>query len=963
MNRPRLAPLAALALTLAAAPAGGQTPAPPGSAAAAASMPRPVLRAAPSSGTIRVDGVLDEAAWARADVARNFVQSYPQPGRPATERTEARVMYDDAALYVGVRLYDSHPDSIAAQLARRDASGIYSDWLHVMVDSYHDRRSAFRFSVNPRAVQKDVRHFDDVNEDLLWDAVWEVATRVDGEGWTAEYRIPLSQLRYDSQCRAAPAQRVAGGSALVDTTGVGSPAAVGSPAESAGVAGTTSNESAGAGGAAAGTCGWGLNIQRDIARRGERSSWSYTPQNGGGYVSFFGDLRGLDELASPRRLELLPYVSQRLTRAPGSGADPFYEKNDADLGVGADFRYGVTSGLTLTGTLNPDFGQVELDPAFVNLSQFEFQLPERRPFFVEGADIFQFGNLRVNNSFGGAQFFYSRRIGRAPQRTFLGEDVTYRDVPTQSTILGAAKLSGKTPGGWSVGVLDAVTDEEEGRFVRTDGTRGTTLVEPRSNYFVGRVRKDLRGGQTVVGGLLTNTVRDRGAAEFRDLLRGNATVAGLDFEHSWRAREWTMSGFVAGSRVTGSQPVILATQNAQHRLYGRPDADHLAVDPEATSLDGTIGALALAKSGGEHWTGSVAYQFYGPGFEANDIGFQTVADRRSASTIVFYRENDQTRHFRGYGGYAFTNHQWNYGGDLLFDSYNLGAYATLNNFWYVETQLRYNRESFSDRMTRGGPLARVPAQISTNGSITTDNRRPLVVGLEYNLRDDASGEYGREYAFTFDMRPTTSLRVLFEPSIDRLRNTDQFVLSAADPLATRTFGRRYLFADVDQTELSLGTRVNWTFTPRLSLELVAQPFVTAGEFYHFKEFREPGAFEFDRYGRDRGTIADEYVYARDPAGTPVDSSRVGYRIDPDGDPTTNNQIVVPEPNYTFRSLRGSAVMRWEYRPGSTLFLVWQQQRAGSYPFGSLAGDRDVSGLFREQAENVFLVKLSYWFSR
>src|SRR6184192_931062 len=355
-----------------------------------------VMRAIRATGPINIDGKLNEPSWAAAAPSGDFTQSYPKVGAKPSDPTEVRVLYDDGALYVGVRMFDAHPDSIAAQLARRDASGIYSDWLHVMVDSYRDRRTSFRFSVNPRGVQKDVLEFDDRNgEDLNWDAVWQVATRIDSLGWTAEYRIPFSQLRFGGAQQGA--ERI-----------------------------------------------WGFQVMRDVARRNERDSWSPWKTTDPGFVSLEGDLTGLVDVPQPSRLEVLPYVSTKLTRAPGDPANPFYKANDAKPSAGADVKYGLPGGLTLTATVNPDFGQVEVDPAVVNLSAFETFFPEKRPFFVEGANIFDnFGQGGSNNFWGfnrqEPNLFYSRRIGRAPQGSASGDFV---DRPGSTTILGAGKLTG-----------------------------------------------------------------------------------------------------------------------------------------------------------------------------------------------------------------------------------------------------------------------------------------------------------------------------------------------------------------------------------------------------------------------------------------------------------------------------------------------------------------------------------------
>src|SRR5688572_16534026 len=395
----------------------GQTP-PTSPSATSSAAPARVMKATRAPSSIEIDGKLNEAAWAAAIPSGDFTQSYPNIGAKPVDPTEVRILFDDDAIYVGARMFDSRPDSIAAQLARRDATGIYSDWLHVVIDSYHDRRNAFRFAVNPRGVPKDVLHSDDRNEDLNWDAVWEVATTVDSAGWVAEYRIPFSQLRFGGAGKGV--ERV-----------------------------------------------WGIQIQRDVARRNERDSWSPWKVTDPGYVSFSGDLVGIVDIPTPQRLEVMPYLSTKVTREPGDRSNPFFRATDASPSVGADVKYGLPGGLTLTATVNPDFGQVEVDPAVVNLSAFESFFPEKRPFFVEGASIFSLGTIRGGPSYGQQQVFYSRRIGRPPQRF---PSAVYADAPDATTILGAAKVTGRV-GKWTVGILDALTTEEKARTVDASNVR------------------------------------------------------------------------------------------------------------------------------------------------------------------------------------------------------------------------------------------------------------------------------------------------------------------------------------------------------------------------------------------------------------------------------------------------------------------------------------------------------------
>ncbi len=839
-----------------------------------------------------IDGKLNEPAWGATPVATNFSQSYPRPGAAPTQRTEVRVLYDNQALYIGIRMYDTRPDSVAAQLARRDASGIYSDWVHVVIDSYHDRRTAFRFSVNPLGVQKDALEFNDTNEDLNWDAVWEVATSRDSLGWIAEYRIPFSQLRF--------------GAAPIGMNRV-----------------------------------WGFQVQRDIARFNERDSWSAWTQQSPGYVSSFGDLTGLRDIPVPQRLELVPYVSSRLTRAPGSTVDPFFRRNNVKPSVGGDLKYGLPSSLTLNATLNPDFGQVEVDPAVVNLSAYETFFPEKRPFFLERSDVFQFGQVQVNNDYGSQFFFYSRRIGRQPERSPGGQGVLYVDAPDATAILGAAKVTGKT-GPWTVGVLDAVTNRETARYTTSDGL-SSTPVEPLTNYAVGRVQRELRGGNTVVGGMLTLTSRSMGDTVFKGLLRNKAELAGVDFEQAWAKREWIMSGYVAESRVSGSAQAIALTQEASTHYFQRPDASYLHFDPTRTSLTGHIGELAIRKSGALF--GSLAYKESSPGFEINDVGYQPRTDYRALSPDVAYQSNVPGRLLRNYTVYAAGNAVWNFGGTPIYDAAALGTNTTFNNLSSLGIQFAYSPTLQNDRLTRGGPLAELPAQWQLSLTGGSDSRKPVVLGAQLTWVHDAAGGYTRSAGPTVDARPASFVHVSLAPTLTLTQSTNQYVRTVLDSLARSTFGSRYVFADLHQTTLSMDTRLDWTFSTKLSLQLYAQPFVSAGKYSTFKQLLAPRTRAFGVYGRDLGTVVEaQGVYTVDPdGGGPAPMFRFG------------------DPTFNIRSLRGDAVLRWEYRQGSALFLVWQQQRNDFAPLGDFQLSRDAGAIFRTTPTNVFLIKVTYWF--
>ncbi len=583
-----------------------------------------------------VDGRLDDAVWRTAQVTTGFTQRRPKPGAPATQRSEARLLYDDDALYVYARLYDTAPDSIEASLFRRDDRGGFSDWFYIQFDSYHDRRTAFSFAVNPRGVQKDFIVSDDVNEDTSWDAVWLAAAQVQEDGWTAEMRIPLSQLRFPSSDEPQT---------------------------------------------------WGVNMQRRIGRNGETSYWSPTPPDASGLVSQFGDLNGIMGLVPSRRLELQPYTAAKVARLQGDPTNPFFKTNNLSGNTGLDLKYGLTSNLTLSATFSPDFGQVEVDPAVVNLSAFESFFSEKRPFFLEGSDIFEFGNTRNFNSFGRLNVFYSRRIGRNPQRSLSGDEIDFVESPELTTIAAAAKVSGKTAGGWSVGLLNAVTPLETATFQRPDGSRGRARVEPATNYLVTRLRKDYRGGQTVIGGMLTGVNRKLDDPALQGLLCSSAYTAGVDFEHAFANRTYTLSGFLVGSRIAGEAEVIDAAQRSSARYFQRPDVDYVDYDPTRTSLSGYSGQVSLMKTRAQHWRYSLTYQETNPGFEVNDLGFLRRADERAFSTALVYEENEPGATFRTYELWAWTTHAYNFGGQNLFTGYGSGGWAMFNNQWTINYNL------------------------------------------------------------------------------------------------------------------------------------------------------------------------------------------------------------------------------------------------------------------------------------
>jgi len=856
---------------------------------------RPEFTAIKVAQPIKIDGRLYEAVWSSAEKISGFTQQLPKSGEPASQKTEVLVAYDDEFIYVGARMYESDPEKIAAQMFRRDGNG-YSDWFEIILDSYYDRRTAYGFQINPKGVLKDQLYYNDSNEDVTWDAVWTGASAIDNDGWTAELKIPFSQLRYNGKDEEKT---------------------------------------------------WGLQFWRSIARNGERLFWSPILEETQGFVSEFGTLLGIKTSLQPKRLEILPYSAGKILRQDGNSEDPYYRLNDPSGNLGLDFKYGLGSNFTLTGTINPDFGQVEADPAVINLSAYETFFEERRPFFLEGVDIFDFGSSPMNINIGpSSSIFYSRRLGRRPRGSVTDPDVVYTDYPENTTILAAAKLSGKTSSGWSIGVLDAVTTEEKSPYTTTSGKEKSEPVEPRANSLVARVKKDFREGKSNVGFLLTSNNRNLNTDQFENLLRKDAYVGGVDFSHRLKNEDWNLNGYFTGSRISGNENVITAAQRSPIRYFQRPDADHLNVDSSATSLSGYSYKLGLSKFAGKHVRASFSYGEDSPGYEVNDLGFQQNAGSRGITSFLMYLENTPGKHIRNWnvfsGSWYFTSIANEPGSKGTF----FGSNFSMNNFWRFHFGGNLSPAGMNFGLTRGGPRAKVPASWSLRGNMGTDSRKKIIFGSWTNYREDESGEYDKSYGFDMTIKPTANISVGFEISNSKERDTDQYVTKISDPLNTKTYGNRYILSDIESARQSISMNVDWTFSPDLTLQFFVSPFVMAYDFTGYKELRKAGTFDFDYYGKDKGTLT------LDSDGNSI--------IDPDGSGPAAS-FTLDNQDFSFQSVRLNAVLRWEYLPGSTLYFVWQQQRDN---YVSLDGNLNVSDdyrtLFDNRPVNTFVIKASYW---
>lgn len=833
-----------------------------------------------SDSDIQINGVLDENVWSSARIASDFVQNFPNDGGKPSERTEVKVLYSDKYLYVGAIAYDSSPDSIAATLFRRDGDE-FSDWFFVSIDSYNDNRTAFTFGVNPRGVQKDILFFNDVEEDILWDAVWDSETSINNKGWIAEFRIPLSQLRFTS----------------------------------------STNEQT-----------WGINFERQIARHDEFNYWARVPREEYGEVSWFGDLEGIRDLTKPLRLEILPYVSGELTREPDlNNGNPFYEKNDVTFKAGGDFKYGLTSDFTLTGTINPDFGQVEADPATINLTAFEVFFEEQRPFFLEGADIFSFGSTTSQNTFSTHSNFYSRRIGKTPfgSAALAGIDSDFEDSPLETTIAGAAKVSGKTEGGFSLGVLNAYTLEETGKFRSPTSITGEPFelkIEPATNYLVTRARQDLKNGDAQIGGFVSAVNRKLNGSYLENYLNESAYQLGVDGQYFWSNRNWGASGVFAVSQVNGSEHSILQTQASSARFYNRVDSDYLSIDSTKTSLDGYYSEFSIGKYGGAGLRYSFTYTEMSPGYEVNDIGFQERADYRAPHLYAEYL-NVSSDMFRFYLLWAYGGYAWNFDGDMIMNFYSSGAYFQLKNLWTILGTGGFTGQFYDDRSSRGGAILKRPRDWNTSLTITSNATKDFYASIGGSYRKDTSGEYTSSINTTLNYRPTGFIQLSVSPTFYFEKSTNEKP-DFYDEYDSQQNGALFSNSDVDifYTEF----RLNWTFTPRLSLQTYARPLIYSADFSEFKFFKKSKTYEFTPLGE----ITSQET---------VDSFNTAFDFD-------------------YRTIQGNAVLRYEYRPGSTFFLVWQQERENLLQGqSSFVPWENTTDIFKDDPINIFLIKFSYWF--
>jgi hypothetical protein len=829
-----------------------------------------------------IDGQLDEPAWAAAPRQTGFTQRFPQDGAKPALETSFAVLYDDDAVYVGVWADDPEPEHVRRLLTRRDADSP-GDWIAVGIDSYHDRRTGYVFMLNAAGVQRDSLVFDDQSQDDTWDAVWTGNSALTARGWTAEFRIPLSQLRFSS-------------SELQE---------------------------------------WGFQIVRIVGRSQEMSAWSPWPRSGPQVVSKFGIVDGIDHLQQSRRLELLPYALGGVDVEPIEAGDPLNNHVTSRANVGVDLKYGLGPAFTLSATINPDFGQVEADPSQVNLGPTELFFAEKRPFFLEGMDLFR---LPIGNSDGTVETaFYSRRIGAVP----AAPDMTYQYLqsPTAATIYGAAKLTGKTEDGWSIAVLDAVTGQEKTAVVDATGNRLDAVISPLTSYAVGRVKRDLNDGKTTIGASATAVDRSLAGTPLASTMHDQAYTGGAQLQHRWDDNAYQIDFHTVGSFVHGTPEAIAATQTDNVHLYQRPDATDVKLDPMRTSLSGMGATLQAGRIGATpHWRLGAGGDMRTPGVELNDAGFQTQSDRVVPFIWGQYHDEEPSEHVMNWQFNSDVFTVSNFEPTLMSYGIEHNYNVQLSNYWALGGGGNWARNRWDTVALRGGPALRVNPTVNEYFSVQSDNRKRVWLSL--------TGRFGQDWtsgmtAGGFDLGATIQARsnidLYIGPSYAVRTDPMQYVAQADDTAGTT----HYILGTIQQSTVSVTVRANWTFSPHLSLQVYAQPFISAGKYSELKDVDNPHADQFaDRFHVLQG---NEYAIMGD---TIYANYRGSYSFD--------------KPDFDVRQLRSNVVLRWEYRPGSSVYAIWSHGQTSTIDNGTFHLATDLSGLAHASEQNLVMVKANYW---
>ncbi len=828
----------------------------------------------------KIDGRLDDSAWLNGPVIEDFEQQRPIEGAEPSERTRVMVRYDDDALYIGARMFRTRPRDILRSVTRRDGFGA-AEHLQITFDTQRDRRTGYAFKITAAGARGDFTHSRDAENEgreMQYDPIWDAATTIDSLGWVAELRIPFSQMRFPKADRQE----------------------------------------------------WGFQLDRWMPDKNEDLQWVSIPAKETGYISRFGTLTGIEGVQSVRPTEVMPYVATDATRAAVSdAANPF--RDPTRFRGGLDAKFGIGSNLTLDASFNPDFGQVEADPAEVNLSAFETIVDERRPFFTEGQQL-----LRVE----GPNYFYSRRVGAPPRLSASGD---YVDQPRSSTILGAAKLTGRTASRLSVGALLAVTDRAHARAFHVDGDSTTgVLVEPRTQYGVVRLQQEVGSQASTIGGMFTAMRREIGGdTALAARLTDNAISGGIDWRIRWQQGRYAVSGYAGFSHVAGDSLAIARIQRSSAHYFQRPDADHLDYASALTALTGYTASLRADKDAGRRilWGAQVSTET--AGYEVNDVGRVQSTDDIEYNADIQIRETQPGPYLRSWRMGFVTRGAFNYGGDRTNEEWNQNTSVTFLNFWSFNINSRFDLPTLDDALTRGGPLMATPLGWGQDYRLNSPMGARTNWRVNVNWNKNALGGWRNSVGGGLTLRPAPRWQLSLDPNFQVSTDARQFVTTIADASASATYGARYLFARVDRVTTSLKTRLNYAFSPALTLEGYAEPFAASGRYGGLGELRAPRTSDLRVYGTD-GTTA-----------TRLADGSTAVQVD-------GSTFTISNRDFNVLSFRSNAVLRWEWAPGSTLYLVWQQNRRASEALGERVRVGDLLRTTHANGDNFLALKISYW---
>jgi hypothetical protein len=837
-----------------------------------------------------VDGLLNDAIWFKGIWQGGFIQREPNAGATPSQKTEFQIVYDQDFLYVAIRAIDAAPDSISYRVSRRD--DIEGDAVGLSIDSYNDKLTAFGFWVNAAGVKKDfITTNDGDNEDQNWDPIWWVKTAKSKDGWTAEMKIPLNQLRFAS----------------------------------------VQNQS------------WGLQVGRYFFRKQETSYWQYIPKDASGWVHNFGEISGLTGLTPKRQVEIAPYLVTKTERFMEEVGNPFMTGKRNGMSAGVDAKVGLTNNFTLDLTVNPDFGQVEADPSVVNLSAFETYFPEKRPFFIEGSNILSFNLVSGDGDQAAENLFYSRRIGRSPQINRDLNDNEYAFIPTNTAILGAAKISGRNNNGLSIGILESLTANSYAKIDNL-GNRQNELIEPLTSYFVGSVKKEFNKGNTIINSIFTSTNRQL-TANTQDYFHKDAFTGGVDVQHFWQNKNYLFSAKIYFSHVRGTKEAILTTQTSSARYFQRPDASYIRLDSSRTSLTGNGGLVQFGKVGEGHFRYLTFVSFKSPLLEVNDLGFSQNVDDIFQVAWVGIRFWDPVFIFKSININFNQWTGWDYGGRSTYKGGNVNFNFQFKNYWSLGSGINRNGRSLSSSSLWGGPSLIVPGNWNNWYQISSDERKSLVISFGgSNVWGDQNSQVNHSYFASISYRPSKKLQLSISPEYYTNFKVLQYVTNT-----DWNGSKRYINATINRINYDLSFRVSYSINPELTIQYYGRPYLSSGRYSDYKMITNPKGSSFN--DRFLNFTQNQLAY---------DASNNEYNVDENRDGI--NDYTFPKRDYNFLDFQSNMIVRYEYRPGSTLFLVWSMGKQDYYESYSTSRVDDVDNLFNSHPHSIFLLKFSYRFN-